>query len=121
MSLTPICDFVKDYCKAKTMRLHMPGHKGRVLLGPEALDITEIEGADVLYHANGIIRQSEQIAVKLFTPSAFTSQRRLYVTIRIDSIPFMGSLKNNSSVCMHDSTFPCFAITCPDDVFPALW
>ena len=66
MSLTPICDFVKDYCKAKTMRLHMPGHKGRVLLGPEALDITEIEGADVLYHANGIIRQSEQIAADLF-------------------------------------------------------
>ena len=66
MSRTPICDFVEAYRQSNAMRLHMPGHKGGTVLGPEALDITEIEGADVLYHANGIIRQSEQIASELF-------------------------------------------------------
>ncbi len=46
--------------------MHMPGHKGTALLGPEPLDLTEIEGADVLYHAEGIIRESEANAAALF-------------------------------------------------------
>ncbi len=44
----------------------MPGHKGRIHLGPEAYDITEIEGADVLYSAKGIILESERNAEVLF-------------------------------------------------------
>lgn len=48
------------------LRLHMPGHKGSSVLGPEQLDITEIEGADSLYEAEGIIRQSEENASALF-------------------------------------------------------
>ena len=48
------------------LRLHMPGHKGIRLLGPEELDITEIHGADSLYEADGIIRQSEENASALF-------------------------------------------------------
>lgn len=44
----------------------MPGHKGKSFLGLEHLDITEIDGADVLYHAKGIIRQSEDNAKTLF-------------------------------------------------------
>ena len=44
----------------------MPGHKGKMLCGPEALDITEIEGADVLYSADGIIAQSLENAKSLF-------------------------------------------------------
>ncbi|MBQ6274872.1 MAG: amino acid decarboxylase [Oscillospiraceae bacterium] len=63
---TPICDFVRDYAAASPVRLHMPGHKGKALLGPEALDITEIPGADVLYRAKGVIRQSEENAAALF-------------------------------------------------------
>lgn len=63
---TPICDFVKTYGEADAVRLHMPGHKGVNRLGCEALDITEIGGADVLYHAGGIIRESEENAAKLF-------------------------------------------------------
>lgn len=63
---TPICDFVSAYRQSGTLRLHMPGHKGEAVLGPEALDITEIEGADVLYHATGIIQRSEQNAAALF-------------------------------------------------------
>ncbi len=63
---TPICDFVKEYVNKKAVRLHMPGHKGIKALGPEALDITEIKGADVLYGASGIINQSEENCAKLF-------------------------------------------------------
>lgn len=63
---TPICDFVKRYAASGTMRLHMPGHKGEGALGFEALDITEIAGADVLYSASGIIAESQQNAASLF-------------------------------------------------------
>ena len=63
---TPICDFVQQYEARKTLRLHMPGHKGRRVLGPEPLDITEIAGADELYRARGIIRESEENAAALF-------------------------------------------------------
>lgn len=63
---TPICDFVEKYAKEGTARLHMPGHKGRGFIGVEHLDITEIEGADLLYDAHGIIKQSEDNAASLF-------------------------------------------------------
>lgn len=63
---TPICDFVRQYSAREPMRLHMPGHKGRPFLGTEMLDITEIPGADVLYHAEGIILESEKNASALF-------------------------------------------------------
>lgn len=63
---TPIYDFVTAYRDSAALRLHMPGHKGAGTLGVEALDITEIGGADVLYHADGIIRRSEENAAGLF-------------------------------------------------------
>ena len=44
----------------------MPGHKGMPFLGLEHLDITEIDGADSLYEASGIIAQSEANASQLF-------------------------------------------------------
>lgn len=63
---TPICDFVREYMKSEHLRLHMPGHKGAALLGMEPLDITEINGADSLYEAEGIIARSEANASTLF-------------------------------------------------------
>lgn len=63
---TPIVDFVKNYADSNSVRLHMPGHKGNGKLGFEKIDITEIEGADVLYSADGIIAQSQQNAATLF-------------------------------------------------------
>ncbi len=63
---TPICDFVRSYAARHALRLHMPGHKGRGLLGVEQLDITEVPGADSLYEASGIIRESEGNASALF-------------------------------------------------------
>lgn len=72
---TPIYDFVKEYQKKGTVRLHMPGHKGSPFLGCEPLDITEINGADDLYHPQGVIRQSEDHATDLFG-----SRRTFYAT-----------------------------------------
>ena len=63
---TPIFDFVRQYADSDVSRFHMPGHKGHPLLGCEALDITEVQGADVLYDANSIIAESEQNATVLF-------------------------------------------------------
>ena len=63
---TPIADFVSAYQNADVSRFHMSGHKGKAFLGAEPLDITEIDGADVLYSANGIIEESEDIASSLF-------------------------------------------------------
>ena len=63
---TPIVDFVRRYRESGARRLHMPGHKGQTILGPEALDITEIAGADVLYAPHGVIRESEENAARLF-------------------------------------------------------
>ena len=68
---TPICDFVNEYISSGKTRLHMPGHKG---LCPECatindinkFDITEIYGADVLYHSSGIIKESENNAATLY-------------------------------------------------------
>lgn len=44
----------------------MPGHKGVNILGFEKYDITEIKGADALFHADGIIAESEANASSLF-------------------------------------------------------
>lgn len=63
---TPICDFVKKYTEENGVRFHMPGHKGQGFLGVEQRDITEIEGADVLYQGNGIIAESQRNAAKIF-------------------------------------------------------
>ena len=63
---TPIADFVKNYATRDISRFHMPGHKGKAILGCESLDITEIDGADVLYSADGIIDESENNASALF-------------------------------------------------------
>ena len=43
---TPVADFVRAYAGSGVSRLHMPGHKGQPFLGCEALDITEVQGAD---------------------------------------------------------------------------
>ena len=63
---TPICDFVRRYAGENAIRLHMPGHKGKAFLGMEQLDITEVDGADSLYEAEGIICKSEENAGSLF-------------------------------------------------------
>lgn len=72
---TPIYDFLRAYAEKDGIRLHMPGHKGQGPLGIEALDITEIAGADVLAEGCGIIGESERNATALFG-----SGRTVYTT-----------------------------------------
>ncbi len=79
---TPICDFVARYAEGNSLRLHMPGHKGKNFLGFESLDITEIDGADSLYEASGIIRESEENASKLFGCRTFYSTEGSSLCIR---------------------------------------
>lgn len=79
---TPIFDFVKNYSEKETVRLHMPGHKGTDFLGCEKLDITEITGADSLYEADGIIRESEENASKIFDCETLYSTEGSSLSIR---------------------------------------
>lgn len=80
---TPIVDFVKKYADSNILRLHMPGHKGEGQLGFEKYDITEIDGADVLYSAEGIIAQSQSNAASIFeTQKTFYSTEGSSLCIR---------------------------------------
>ena len=67
---TPVWDFLSCYSTSGTARFHMPGHKGSPLLGCEALDLTEIAGADSLYEASGILAESERNCSMLFSSCA---------------------------------------------------
>ena len=77
---TPIVDFLEQYKNSDTARLHMPGHKGRSadyknipswLSDAFAYDITEIKGADDLYHPSGIIEESEKNASGIYGTDTF--------------------------------------------------
>ena len=79
---TPIFDFLRRYADSDTLRLHMPGHKGQSLLGMESWDITEIHGADDLFHPEGIIRESEENASCLFGCHTLYSTEGASLSIR---------------------------------------
>ncbi len=77
---TPIVDFLEQYKNSDTARLHMPGHKGQCsgftnipgwLSDMYAYDITEVKGADDLYHPSGIIKESEDIATGIYGTDTF--------------------------------------------------
>lgn len=90
---TPIFDFVRAYASSDVSRLHMPAHKGASRLGCEAIDITEIQGADVLYSANGIIDESENNATALFgTAHTFYSTEGSTLAIKA----MLATIKQNS-------------------------
>lgn len=71
---TPIYDFIQKYASSGTLRCHMPGHKGysfRKELEPIfKSDITEINGADSLFEADGIIAESEKNMASLYGTAA---------------------------------------------------
>ena len=69
---TPIVSFLKSYQEKSPVRMHMPGHKGAGILGFEGM---EIYGADELFAAEGIIKESEQNASSLFgCPTYYSTQ-----------------------------------------------
>lgn len=79
---TPIYDFARRYAEDGALRAHMPGHKGVSRIGVEALDITEIVGADSLYEASGIIKESEDNASQLFGAHTLYSTEGSSLSIR---------------------------------------
>ena len=77
---TPIKDFIDEYVSKNTVRMHMPAHKGK---SPStARDITEIEGADSLYEASGVIAESEKNASELFGCETYYSAEGSSLAIR---------------------------------------
>ncbi len=76
MLKTPILNALKKYAQPETVRFHMPGHKGNQLQGnPLAdflgnmvfrADVTNIPGMDDLHQPEGIIKESQEIAAKVF-------------------------------------------------------
>lgn len=83
---TPICDFVRDYAASDTIRMHMPGHKGRAedeqLTQIAQYDITEIAGADELFHPTSIIAESEANASEIFGCDTYYSTEGSSLCIR---------------------------------------
>lgn len=80
---TPIYDFVRQYAKSNSARLHMPGHKGQNFVGGEKYDITEIDGADELYSPQGIIAESEKNLTAIFgSRSSFYSAEGSSLSVR---------------------------------------
>ena len=113
---TPICDFVKDYAERNSVRMHMPGHKGKdTCADPQSAydrafsaitpyDITEIETADDLFHPESIIAESEKNASEVFSCDTYYStegsslciRAMLYLamTRRIGGTPWVLSARN---------------------------
>ncbi len=75
MMTTPIYDFLKKFQNKEMVRLFMPGHKGNHPFDPvfariSQYDLTEIQGADALFEAVGIIGESEANASRIFHSKA---------------------------------------------------
>lgn len=104
---TPIAEFVLRYRKSGTLRLHMPGHKGHGSI--ERDDITEIGGADSLYEASGIIRESERNASEIFGfPTYYSTEgstqcikAMLYLVTKGKKRPFVLAGRNAHKAFMH--------------------
>ncbi len=57
-----------SYSRSDYYPFHMPGHKRRALdfPNPYTVDITEIEGFDNLHHAEGLLRNAQDRAARLY-------------------------------------------------------
>lgn len=95
---TPILDFLKCYDGKNPLRLHMPGHKGTGRLGIEKIDLTEVDGADSLFDASGIIAESEQNASQLFGVDTYYSTEGSSLSIRAMLYLCMQYAKANGKV-----------------------
>ena len=98
---TPINDFIKKYSLSESVRLHMPGHKGVSKTGVERMDITEIDGADELFHPSGIIKKSQDNASKIFGANTFYSVEGSSLSIRaMVLLASKFALKNGKKPCI---------------------
>ncbi len=73
---TPIKDFLISHASKKAVSFHMPGHKGKAIYGRFGYDsfldnimdcdITEINGADNLFQAEGILKEAQENYSRLY-------------------------------------------------------
>jgi arginine/lysine/ornithine decarboxylase len=67
-----IIDALEKYIKKNGLRMHMPGHKGKMendsspFAGIYPYDVTEIAGMDDLHHPEGIIQEAQARAKELY-------------------------------------------------------
>ena len=68
----PLVNGLTEYISRNQLPFHIPGHKGGRLF-PEfssfslaQMDLTEISGLDNLQSPEGIIREAQQLAAKVF-------------------------------------------------------
>ncbi|MCC8069238.1 MAG: aminotransferase class V-fold PLP-dependent enzyme [Ruminococcus sp.] len=94
---TPIHDFLTQYSNAETLRLHMPGHKGRYY--PH--DITEVKGADSLFEADGIIAESEKNTSRLYGTKA-TYYSTAGSTLSIQAMLFIAKKDNRKMYALRN-------------------
>lgn len=63
-------DKLLDYSKSDVYPMHMPGHKRNDQflnhVNPYLIDVTEIDGFDNLFHAEGILKEAMKRAAKLY-------------------------------------------------------
>ncbi len=66
--MSELLEKLKNYADSDHLPMHMPGHKRRMgdLGNPFFIDITEIDGFDDLHHAEGILRDAQQRAARLY-------------------------------------------------------
>lgn len=72
---TPVLDGLKRLMEENSVSFHMPGHKGRKTLIDWGkyipyIDTTEVEGMDNLLDPRGIIKESQELAAKVFGSKA---------------------------------------------------
>ena len=65
-----IFDKLKNYSDSDYYAFHMPGHKRNLDLmdgtSPYRIDITEIDGFDDLHHAEGILKEAQERAARVY-------------------------------------------------------
>lgn len=71
MENTPLYTALRDFAAQKPLRMHMPGHKGRPLPGPElaglaAIDFTELPPTGDLFDGGGAIGAAEALWAEVF-------------------------------------------------------
>lgn len=66
--MSKLAEKLTTYADSDYLPMHMPGHKRRMgdLGNPFFIDITEIDGFDDLHHAEGVLREAEQRAARLY-------------------------------------------------------
>lgn len=74
--MNKLSKFIREYESDDILRLHTPGHQARcefINKISSHFDITEIDGADSLYHSNGVIKDLEDQISELYQAQSVIS------------------------------------------------